>query len=129
MSDLIDRQEAINELWRALYDYEDKTEKDFQESEELDIGDWFVHCIFVQNMSDIDRNVILNLPSIQPKPKRGKWEEKSTFDVDENGDRIIEEWQSARCSVCGKYHTTPYLYNFDNFAFCPNCGSDMRGEE
>ena len=66
MSDLISRQEAIDALWKALYEYEDKTEKQFQESEDLDVGDWIGHRIFVQNMNDIDRQTILNLPSAQP---------------------------------------------------------------
>ena len=52
----------------------------------------------------------------------GKWVEKEVLE-----DTIINEWQSARCSECGKYHTTPYMYYFDNFKFCPNCGADMRG--
>ena len=56
----------------------------------------------------------------------GKWEEKTFCITDDLP--IIEEWQSARCSVCHKYHTTPYMYYFDNYNFCPNCGADMRGE-
>jgi hypothetical protein len=61
------------------------------------------------------------------EPKRGKWEEMEKFhDADDNP--IIEEWQSARCSVCGKYHTTPYMYYFDNYNFCPNCGCAMTKE-
>lgn len=56
----------------------------------------------------------------------GEWKECET--VQERLDEpIIDEWQSARCSVCGKYHTTPYMYHFDNFNYCPNCGADMRG--
>ena len=56
---------------------------------------------------------------------QGEWEEKTTF---HNGDDdpIIEEWQSAKCSVCGKYHTTPYLYYFNDYNFCPHCGADIR---
>ena len=67
MSDLIGRQAAIDALWKALHEYEDKTEKQFQKSEDLDVGDWILHRIFVQNMSDIDRQTILNLPSTQPE--------------------------------------------------------------
>ena len=67
MSDLIDRQVALSALWKALYDYEDKTEKQFQESKELDVSDWIQHRIFVQNMNDIDRQTILDLPSAQPE--------------------------------------------------------------
>ena len=65
--DLISRQAAIDALWKALYEYEDKTEKQFQESEDLDVGDWIEHRIFVQNMNDIDRQTILNLPPTQPE--------------------------------------------------------------
>lgn len=60
---LIDTDAAIDALWKALYKYEDKTEKQFIESEELDVADWIQHRIFVQNMSDIDRQTILALPS------------------------------------------------------------------
>lgn len=56
--------------------------------------------------------------------RHGKWEDKSLFDGD-----AIEEWQEARCSACGKYHTTPYMYYFDEFTFCPNCGARMDGGE
>ena len=65
-NDTISRQAAVDALWKALYKYEDKTEKQFQESEDLDVGDWIEHRIFVQNMNDIDRQTILNLPSAQP---------------------------------------------------------------
>ena len=65
--DAISRQAAIDALWKTLYEYEDKTEKLFLESEELDVADWFQHRIFVQNMNDIDRQTILNLPPVTPK--------------------------------------------------------------
>lgn len=65
--DTISRQAAIDALWKALHEYEDKTEKQFQESEDLDVGEWIEHRIFVQNMNDIDRQTILNLPSAQPE--------------------------------------------------------------
>jgi len=65
--DTIYRQDAIDALWKALYEYEDETEKQFQESEDLDVGDWIGHRIFVQNMNDIDRQTILKLPSAQPE--------------------------------------------------------------
>ena len=68
MNDYISRQEAIDALWKALYKYEDKTEKQFIESEELDVADWIQHRSFVQNMSDIDRQTILALPSAQQEP-------------------------------------------------------------
>ena len=55
--------------------------------------------------------------------KHGKWLEREVIYNDEN---TIKEWQSAYCSSCGRYHTTPYMYYFDNYNFCPNCGADMR---
>lgn len=55
--------------------------------------------------------------------RHGRWAEKGTI-TDEKAE-VITEWQSARCTCCNKYHTTPYLYYFDNFAYCPNCGAKM----
>ena len=57
------------------------------------------------------------------RPK-GEWLEKEVHEKGVCED--IEEWQSAKCSVCGRYHTTPYMYYFSDYNFCPNCGADMR---
>ena len=133
--DAISRKTAIDALWKALYDYEDKTEKQFQDSKELDIGDWIQHRIFVQNMSDIDRQTILNLPSISPARPKGKWIESA------------EEYYKAINEKGGGVNTdTPYFTDdiacpnclkmfsvIDNeterFDFCPNCGSYNGGGE
>lgn len=56
--------------------------------------------------------------------RRGRWEEREHF---ANVECPINEWQSARCSICGKYHTTPYMYYFDLYNYCPNCGAKMDG--
>lgn len=77
---------------------------------------------------DYDRAFHMAIEALQQGPvKHGKWEEKETH-LNEN-DCSITEWQSAKCSNCGKYHTTPYMYYFNNFTYCPNCGADMRGEQ
>ena len=60
MSDLISRQAAIDALWKALYKYEDETEKKLG-------GDWMLPRTFVQNMNDIDRKTILDQPSVEPE--------------------------------------------------------------
>lgn len=73
MDELISKRAAIDALWKALYEYEDKTEKQFQESKDLDVADWFQHRLFVQNMNDIDRQTILNLPSAQQEPEEFEW--------------------------------------------------------
>ena len=82
-------------------------------------------CEFPDHLTPKFEALIDAQPTIEPK--RGEWEEKETF---HNGDDepIIEEWQSALCSVCHKYHTTPYMYYFNNYNFCPNCGSAMTKE-
>ena len=68
------------------------------------------------------RKKLRMIPSAEPM--KGTWEEKETFCVTDD-DPIIPQWQSARCSECGKYHTTPYMYYFDNYNFCPHCGAKM----
>ena len=67
---------------------------------------------------------IHKLPPVTPQPKVGEWLEKEVI-----SDKVIEEWQSARCSACDKYHTTPYMYYFDNYKFCPNCGARLEEVE
>jgi len=118
MDDLISRQAAIDALWKALYEYEDVTEKQFIESEELDVGDWFQHRIFVQNMSDIDRQTILALPSAQPERKTGHWIKTARWG------RVYY------CDQCRNY------LDFDGVNvgrgstnFCPNCGAKMGEKE
>jgi hypothetical protein len=66
--------------------------------------------------------------SISAEVVHGEWEDKEVFN-ETNDDHFVDEWQSARCSVCGRYHTTPYMYYFDDFNFCPNCGADMRPDK
>ena len=106
MDDLISRKLAINELWKALYEYEDKTEKQFLESDDLDVGDWIQHRIFIQNMNDIDRQTILNLPPAQPERKRGIWIQ-------------------GCCTECGyDWGRVAPLARVPNF--CPGCGAIMK---
>lgn len=56
----------------------------------------------------------------------GRWTERH---VDYASDCAIDEIQSARCSVCGEYHTTPYSYYFNTYSYCPNCGAKMDKED
>lgn len=59
------------------------------------------------------------------KKMRGKWVEKT---VAENPKAAgIEEWQSCKCSNCGRYDTRPYMYYFSEPNYCSWCGADMRG--
>ena len=62
----------------------------------------------------------------EQRAENAHWTECEVFD---NADYEIPQWQSARCSKCGKYHTTPYMYSFDKFQYCPNCGARMDGNK
>ena len=85
-----------------------KLEKRYPESKDEDITDAFMQGY-------------LNGKADRPT---GEWEDKEVFNETDD-DHLVDEWQSARCSVCGKYHTTPFIYYFYNFKFCPNCGAKM----
>ena len=76
------------------------------------------------NPRGVIRATIEHAPTAQPE-RKGKWIEKEVIHEVE-ASTAIGEWQSAKCSVCGKYHTTPYLYYFMDDNYCPNCGAEMR---
>lgn len=115
-NDLISRQAAIDALWKALHAYEDKTERQFIETDELNVGDWMEHRIFVQNMNDIDRQTILELPSAE---RHGKW----VYGEDEDG------VDGYRCNKCGFFVTWDYkhthIHFIDDYLFCPHCNARM----
>lgn len=50
------------------------------------------------------------------------WLEKEVYSVEESG---VEELQSCRCPHCGKILTTPYMYYFTDFPYCPSCGKKV----
>jgi len=96
--------------------------------DELISRKWLMECVdegWIKFDTEKDKNTYVHLvrdiaPSAQPERKTGKWEEKAVSD-----EKVIDEWQSARCSACGKYHTAPYMYYFNNYNYCPNCGARM----
>lgn len=102
MTDLISRQAVLKELPHALWG------KEWDEA--------------------LAKAIIESVPTVDPM-KRGKWMEQKVTHEENRRSTIIADWQSAKCSNCGKYHTTPYLYYFDNYNFCPNCGAFMHDSE
>ncbi len=62
-------------------------------------------------------------PAVRSSRMTGHWEEKH---VSEKGEHTIEEWQEAKCSKCGLWHITPYLYYFSEYNYCPSCGAKME---
>ena len=104
MSDLIDRQTAYKVL-----------------------TEFYHHKHLSQHIAL--KEALDNVPSAEPQRKKGKWTEKEVIHTDE-AKEIITEWQSCKCSVCGRYHTQPYMYYFDEPRFCSWCGAEMvKGEE
>ena len=77
------------------------------------------------DFGELANGIMLSLAK-QDRPE-GEWEHTKVIWGEEA--KAVEEWQSARCSNCGRYHTTPYRYYFNDYDFCPNCGADMRGED
>lgn len=57
--------------------------------------------------------------------KIAHWENLDVYSIK---DTTVDFLQTASCSHCGKVHTTPYMYYFDEFNFCPNCGFKMGKE-
>ena len=71
-------------------------------------------------------DIVDDMPAADVVPVvHGHWEEKEVFATKGN----VDELQSAYCSVCRRYHTTPYLYYFTNYLYCPLCGARMDGAE
>lgn len=57
---------------------------------------------------------LLDLPPVTPTRKVGKWEHGYSF----------PDGNYAKCTACGEIIKCTYPMHF-----CPNCGSDNRGEE
>ena len=78
---------------------------------------------------DFEKSVFIAIataPTIEER-KKGKWTEKHHAYSDE--ENPIEEWQSCKCSECGRYDTRPYLYYFSEPRFCSWCGAKMEDTE
>lgn len=66
-------------------------------------AEWRIWTAILNERSAFKHDVF-DAPTIDVHDRKvGKWTERKVIE-DSNA---IEEWQSARCSVCGKIHTTP----------------------
>lgn len=117
VDDLISRQAALEEI-QGFYPPKVTNES---EAEAINRVGWecAINCIeaYLRTVKPID------------PVKHGKWIEQKVTHEDNRRSTIIADWQSAKCSNCGKYHTTPYLYYFNHYNYCPNCGAKMDGED
>lgn len=66
-------------------------------------------------------NAVEGVNAVDAAP-HGRWEERKVGYIEETA---IDAWQSAKCTNCGRYHTTPYSYYFTDYKFCPSCGASM----
>ena len=78
----------------------------------------------IEDAGILDREDIATIFKIIPpeKQKTGKWLEKEVIRADE-AKGAIEEWQSCKCSACGRYDTRPYMYYFSEPHYCSWCGA------
>ena len=97
MDDLISRRVVIDMLSKQL-DYLDMLDKDDNPTAE---SKWYG--------INWARNMIADLPSIQPERKKGKW---------------INDEGLYKCSSCGEFWARWWIYKELNY--CPYCGADMR---
>ena len=76
-----------------------------------------------------------NLPSAKPERKKGKWIEDAKTYYEQLNERglMVDEYtpyfvDDIACSKClAKFSVIDNETQF--FKFCPNCGTDMRGEQ
>lgn len=116
MAEYIDRQAAIDALWKELFAYEDAQEEDAVDKGNEAIDEWFLKvrpC--VQTVSDNGRMAILELPAADVEPVRhGRW----IF-----GHTLGHSWM--KCSECLVSQSGQTAC----FSYCPNCGARMDGEQ
>ena len=82
-------------------------------------------CLYKGAITQEEHDKIIR--KLDSSEQKGHWIEKKVFDIEDS--KQIEQWQSCRCSECGRYDTRPFLYYFNRPHFCSWCGADMRGEE
>ena len=119
MSDLISREEAIDLIHKYWKNEINKLPE--VETEEGLVLDGNYNEILEHNKA-----ICTALKALPSAEKVGEWEDCKVVDIE---DTMITEVQSAFCPICHKYHTTPYMYYFDYFNYCPNCGARMERSE
>lgn len=100
MSDLIERQTALDALGERPIVWTD--------DDQYTLGE--------RNQYDIDRLVIETLPSAQPERKKGKWITRKDV-APYRPDGEITSW-TYKCEYCGTLSRLKYNY-------CYNCGAKM----
>ena len=88
----------------------------------------------VQNLDiQVDKDELLNALAYDREqyekgyhdgqPIEAEWEQIQVFEV---VGTTIDRLQSTYCPVCHRYLTTPYVYSYNHYEYCPNCGTKMN---
>ena len=91
--DTISRRAAIDALWKALYEYEDETEKQFLESEELDEQRWIP---VTERLPENDNEVLITV-----------WDAEDDYVEVYKGFYQGHEWWTQWCHGCSKIKGEP----------------------
>lgn len=109
--DLINRQDAIDAI---------STWDKFGVDNRSQVVRWYEGLEPYVKLRDVVW-AIENLPSAQPERKKGWW-------IAQNIHNCHTDFE---CSECGYIHNFIHLYGKPtaDYTYCPNCGSDMKGED
>ena len=125
MSDLIDRQEAIDYINASMPFWSEDKEacldclNNMPSAETPTFDEWCTDC------KEYDSE----------KHRCPRYNRVIAEAVKEARENVRGEWielykDNYKCSVCGSWWTTTKGTPQDNgIDYCPNCGADMRGEE
>lgn len=141
MSDLIKREDVLEIMsknqWYFIKPREQIERINAIPTVEPKVGKWFDHsdegyvqCPFCGSATTCEDNIDelhycfnCGAKMEREKPKAAEWEQLQVFDIE---DTTIDRMQSTYCPICHRYHTTPYIYSFNHYDYCPNCGTKMK---
>lgn len=122
-----DLNEHTNRILRMIVDYIDGmpsvTPKPIECEDTVSrqaVSEWYCNMTCDKDYCTepcLEHKQIMMLPSVQPKAKTGRW-----INQDEGAHYPVE------CCSC---HKEPLLDQYGDYVlsdFCPNCGTDMRGD-
>ena len=74
--------------------------------------------------SDIITPILVNQPTADARPvTHGHWTDVQVILSPDT--KKAQGWQEAKCSICNKLQTKPYLNFISLDSYCPHCGAKM----